>query len=304
MKQFRSKKFTESEFYKIRDMYLAGCSAAEISAEIGKSINVGNLQSMRRFFDLKQNRSGVIVEQILSASAEIVKLAELGYTRKDICLKLGLDPRCKESFIHWIPNFKTIGYAKFGPEIQSGVVYDYTIELMSATQIGKKYNMDSTSAQTILKNHKVLRSYRETHRLKKQAGKYNYTGLRPHRYLDKAGKRFSKKMKDGIITNFGGVCVCCYETNEQHKERLNKSLCVHHIYPYSACKSNDEFNLIPLCYECHKTIHKQMEANKDVYRILGSHFREGLDMAELFFDLFDTNLISDLKVAGLNFDAT
>jgi len=304
MREFKSKKFTDQEIYAIRDMYLDGLSAKEMSEKIGKDVNVGNLQVIRGWFGIKQNRSGGIMEQILASSGEIVKLAEEGYNSKDICKKLNLDPRCHMSFRHWIPGFKTEMYHTYSPEIQSGVIHDYTVELMSVTEIGKKYGMDSTTAQTILKNKGLLRHFYDTHSIKREAGKYNYTGTTQHRYKGKDGSIFSKKLKDSIIEQFLSKCVCCGETNDQHKERLNKSLCVHHIYPYSACKENLEHNLIPLCYECHRLVHRQMEKEKYIYKTLGSHYRDGLDMSELFFDLFDTDRIADLKIASLDLGST
>ena len=99
-------------------------------------------------------------------------------------------------------------------------------------------------------------------------------------------------------------CVFCKQSNEEHVRDTKRSLNVHHIYPYSACRENRIDNLIPLCAFCHREVHRQMDENRQIYKILGSHYRDGLDMAELFFDLFDTDHITNLKIASLNLDAT
>lgn len=297
MREFKSKKFTDQEIYAIKDMYLDGLSAKEMSERIGKSVNVGNLQVIRNWFGIKQNRSGGIMEQILASSGEIVKLAEEGYNSKDICLKLNLDPRCHASFKHWIPGLKTSFYHTYGPEIQSGVIHDYTVEFMSILEIGGKYKMDEASVQSILRRGGLLRNYLETRNLKNLNGKYN----KAKKYNSKGDKTFSVQIRESVRTSFGSVCVCCNQSNEDHLKSTKRSLNVHHIYPYSACRENRIDNLIPLCAVCHKNVHKQMEKEKSIYKALGSHYRDGLDMSELFFDLFDTDRIADLKIASLDF---
>lgn len=297
--------FTVDELHQIAEMYEQCLNYNEMSEKLLKTVNRGTVDYVRKMLSIPKRKrikgnSKSYKNLIMSNEDLIRQMAKDGYNTTDICNKIGLPRHQSTSIRYYLKDISTTIYHTYSPEIQSGVIHDYTVELMSVTEIGKKYGMDSTTAQTILKNKGLLRHFYDTHSIKREAGKYNYTGTTQHRYKGKDGGTFSKKLKDSIIEQFLSKCVCCGETNDQHKERLNKSLCVHHIYPYSACKENLEHNLIPLCYECHRFVHRQMEKEKSIYKALGSHYRDGLDMSELFFDLFDTDRIADLKIASLD----
>jgi len=73
-------------------------------------------------------------------------------------------------------------------------------------------------------------------------------------YRDSHTKKYTKEirtiMKHRIAYIFGGECAIC--GNPENLE-------IHHIIPRASGGTNDIANLIPLCHECHCSIHKMAE---------------------------------------------
>ena len=292
-------KFNEEQLFQINEMYKLGYKLAEMSDKIGINVTNTNLFKIRKYFGTEP-RKGKIMNDILSQSGEILNLSNEGYTTIDICRIMNFGINYADSFQIWIPGFKTKKYRFYGPVIQSGIVFDYLENLLSLGELAGKYKMDEGSARAILIKNGALRTRDENYITRKKLGFYT----RQRTVDTKNDKTFSANIKTKIRELFDNKCVCCGEKNECHLKRTNKSLNVHHIYPYSACRENLETNLIPLCYDCHKIVHKIMSQSKSIYKTLGSHYRDGLDMSELFFDLFDTDRIADLKIASLDLGST
>ena len=100
---------------------------------------------------------------------EIKRLAEEGWNNEDICKKLGIPLKTKYLFYKYIDGFSCGAYRKANPEIQLEIVNDYVNNLLSVYDIEKKYEIDTHGVQDILKKHGVLRNFRDTHRLKREA---------------------------------------------------------------------------------------------------------------------------------------
>jgi len=61
--------------------------------------------------------------------------------------------------------------------------------------------------------------------------------------------RISNKRRFAIFKSYGYMCQKCYNYSKEH-------LHLHHIQPVGCGGSDENHNLIPLCFDCHKIVHK------------------------------------------------
>lgn len=77
--------------------------------------------------------------------------------------------------------------------------------------------------------------------------------------------RSFQKAREVALERYGYECPFTGITEQEHKEKYDRGLDVHHIVPRSAGGSNNPSNLIPVSIECHKTLeHSQANAFKEV----------------------------------------
>jgi hypothetical protein len=63
-----------------------------------------------------------------------------------------------------------------------------------------------------------------------------------------------RKTRQKVIDRDDSQCRFCEITNEQHKEKSDKGLSVHHIIPQADGGTDDLDNLIAVCSSCHRTL--------------------------------------------------
>lgn len=273
-------KFTEAEERLIIELYLQEKTKAQISEIIGKTVNSGNLQKIKKKYDVTDRDWSNRKRYVVDNKEEILRLANLGYNSYRICEILNIDIACRTLFHKYIKEYSTkFAYVKYDPLICQKMIKEYSEDLMSIIDLNKKYGYDTHRIQDILIEAGVLRTCKDTHKLKKDAGRYNYTGTTRHSYKSSKTK-FSKKLRNDIRNKFNYTCRICQKDNDLHIKEFGKQLLVHHILPYETCKKNNiedpniENNLVPVCFDCHQEVHKKMRENKNVFKILLRAYKE------------------------------
>lgn len=272
------RKFTDEERKLIAELYPTH-TKKQMSEIIGKEITSGALQKIKRAFHIDTKPYDEGKKIIQEMGDEIKRLADEGWNNEDICKKLNIPLKTKYLFYKYIVGFSCGTYIKVNPEIRSDIIHDYSINLLSIFDIKKKYQLDTHGIQDILKAAGVLRNFRETYRLKREAGiskrKKSYTG----KFSNKINPFFCRTLKKAIRKHFGNQCQICRANECLNGDRLH----VHHIYPYSICKKNEYDNLIPLCEECHKYVHKQMSHRKELLPKIAEIYKTDMSKLKDFF---------------------
>ena len=253
------RKFTDEERRLIADLYPTH-TKKQMSEIIGKEITSGALQKIKKSFGIETKPYDDGKRIIQEMGNEIKRLADEGWNNEDICKKLNIPLKTKYLFYKYIDGFSCGTYSKVNPKIKTAIVEDYSVNLLSIFDIKRKYDLDTHGIQDILKAAGVLRNFRETFRLKREAGiskrKKSYTG----KFRKSSNPFFCRTLKKLVRKAYGDLCQICGANKCPNGDRLH----VHHIYPYSICRKNEYDNLIPLCDECHKHVHKTMNYRKDL----------------------------------------
>jgi hypothetical protein len=272
------RKFTDEERKLIAELYPTH-TKKQMSEIIGKEITSGALQKIKRAFHIDTKPYDEGKKIIQEMSEEIKRLAEEGWNNEDICNKLNIPLKTKYLFYKYISEFSCGSYTKTNPEIRASIIEDYSVNLLSIFDIKKKYNLDPHGIQDILKAAGVLRNFRETNRLKREAGLSKRKEKRTrHMYKDPQNP-FNESLKESIKNRYDNKCQVC----EIGQDNLDYSMPIHHIYPYKLCKRNEFENLIPLCKECHMDVHKFMRRNKELFPELTSIYNENKDKLSQWF---------------------
>jgi len=246
-------KFTQEERKLIAELYPTH-SKKQISKIIGKELTSGALQKIKKAFGITTKPYDEGKKIIQEHREEIKRLAEEGWNNEDICKKLNIPLKTKFLFYKHIEGFSCGSYRKGSPEVQAEMVNDYVNNLLSVYDLEKKYEIDTHGVQDILKKHGVLRNFRETHRLKREAGLGIYKNSKKRKYARLINGNFTRGLRREIRQKFDNKCLIC----GAEKSFNNRKLDVHHIYPYKLCLKNEVENLVPLCKNCHKNVHKKM----------------------------------------------
>lgn len=253
-------KFTSEERKLIAELYPTH-SKKQISEIIGKELTSGALQKIKKAFGISTKPYDEGKKIIQEKGDEIKRLAEEGWNNEDICKKLDIPLKTKYLFYKYIDGFSCGAYNKVNPETRASIIEDYSVNLLSIFDIKKKYNLDTHGIQDILKSAGVLRNFRETFRLKREAGLSKRKEKRTrHSYRD-INNPFNETLKESVKNKYSNKCQLC----EISQNDLDYSMPIHHIHPYKLCRKNETENLVPLCKDCHMAVHKHMRKNKHLF---------------------------------------
>jgi hypothetical protein len=253
------RKFTDEEELLILEMYKNKTTYKEMSRIVGKTVNVGNTQSLRKKYKVDANDNEWQMRLVLENKEKIIELMDEGWGRKDICKKLDLPKTCADLFYHYIDNFSAKMYHKVNPEMRKNIVNDYVENVMSVDELYYKYEIDPHQLQTILKQEGVLRNFKETRKLKKEQGHYNKSKNVNLPEDDRTLRQVSEKYR--AEANY--KCGICGKDNYTNIEECTRSLHVHHIVPYKISSCGDSCNLVVICQKCHNKVHVETRSCKE-----------------------------------------
>lgn len=75
-------------------------------------------------------------------------------------------------------------------------------------------------------------------------------------YHKPAREKISPGLRKTVLEKNGHRCYCCDQKNNENGKRLE----MHHIVPVSFGGKTEEANLLPLCFNCHTSVHRLIDA--------------------------------------------